>query len=376
MIEVLAQAPAYDGRSPFPHVRQRVGDHAGQVALTAATVIAPFVALGVGVWLAWGSGVTLTDLLLAAVFYVVTGLGVTVGFHRLLTHGSFTARPWLRVVLAVAGSMSFQGNLIDWVATHRRHHAFTDQPGDPHSPYRYGTGLGGQLRGLAHAHLGWMFSSEPTSAAHYAPDLLRNDPAMLRVSRAFPAWCAASLLLPFAAGWAISGTLHGGLTAFIWAGLVRIALLQHVTWSVNSLCHMLGERPYRTRRHDRSTDLWPLALLSFGESWHNGHHSQPNCARHGRGAGQIDPSAALISLFERLGWATNVHWQPPDFLQHHRAVAGKHTLHTSARSPDSSRALPAHQGKGTSCPIKPGRPQTISLPPQPAAPDGPDGKRN
>ncbi|MFG6196507.1 acyl-CoA desaturase [Nonomuraea sp. JJY05] len=335
MTGVRAQAPAaaYDGRSPFPHAQQRLSVHAGQVALTAAIVIAPFIALGAGIWLAWGSGITLTDLLLAVAFYVVTGLGVTVGFHRLLTHRSFTARPWLRVVLAVAGSMSFQGNLIDWVAVHRRHHAFTDRPGDPHSPYRYGIGLGGQLRGLAHAHLGWLFSSEPTSAARYAPDLLRNDPAMLRISRAFPALCAASLLLPFAAGWAISGSLYGGLTAFIWAGLVRVALLQHVTWSVNSLCHVIGERPHQTRRHDRSTDLWPLALLSFGESWHNGHHSQPNCARHGRSGRQIDPSAALISLFERLNWATNVHWQPPDILGHQRTVAGKHTLHTSTHHP-------------------------------------------
>ncbi|WP_188197653.1 acyl-CoA desaturase [Nonomuraea sp. SYSU D8015] len=322
-------AQAYDGRSPFPRI-QGVSVHAGQAALTATIVIAPFIALGVGIWLAWGTGITLTDLLLAAVFYIVTGLGVTVGFHRLLTHRSFTARPWLRVVLAVAGSMSFQGNLIDWVAVHRRHHAFTDQPGDPHSPYRYGTHLGGRLRGLAHAHVGWLFTSEPTSAAQYAPDLLRNDPVMLRVSRAFPALCAVSLLLPFAAGWAISGSLYGGLTAFIWAGLVRIALLQHVTWSVNSLCHMIGDHRHTTHHHDRATDLGPLALLSFGESWHNGHHSQPNCARHGRGPRQIDPSAALIGLFERLNWATNVHWHPPDVLHHHRTVAGKHTLRTGA----------------------------------------------
>jgi stearoyl-CoA desaturase (delta-9 desaturase) len=342
-VHAQAQAPAYDGRSPFPHAQRHLGVHAGRTALTATIVIVPFVALGAGIWLAWGHGITLTDLLLAAVLYVVTGLGVTVGFHRLLAHRSFTARPWLRAALAIAGSMSFQGNLIDWVAVHRRHHAFTDRPGDPHSPYRYGTGLIGQLRGLAHAHMGWLFAGEPTSAARYAPDLLRNDPAMLRISRAFPALCAASLLLPFAAGWAISGSLYGGLTAFIWAGLVRIALLQHVTWSVNSLCHMIGERPYRTRSHDRSTDLWPLALLSFGESWHNGHHSQPNCSRHGRGPRQIDPSAALISLFERLNWATDVHWQRPDVLQHHRAVAGKHTL--SARRPiRSDDGDPARDG--------------------------------
>ncbi|GGT37887.1 acyl-CoA desaturase [Nonomuraea spiralis] len=319
----------YDGSSPFPRPATPARAGTTPVTLTAATVIAPFLALGAGIWLAWGVDVSLTDLLLAVVFYVVTGLGVTVGFHRLLTHRSFTARPWLRAVLAVAGSMSFQGNLIDWVAVHRRHHAFTDRPGDPHSPYRYGTGLGGRLRGLAHAHLGWLFSSEPTSATTYAPDLLRNDPAMLRISRAYPAFCAASLLLPFAVGWAISGSLYGGLTAFIWAGLIRIALLQHVTWSVNSLCHMIGERPHKARRHDRSTDLWPLALLSFGESWHNGHHSEPSCARHGRGGRQIDPSAALISLFERLNWASDVHWQPPDVLGHHRTVAGKHTLRTS-----------------------------------------------
>ncbi|MBN6054266.1 acyl-CoA desaturase, partial [Nonomuraea sp. RK-328] len=322
--------PAYDGRSPFPETAQQPVVPAGQAALTATIVVVPFLALAAGVWLAWGTGITLTDLLLAAVFYIVTGLGVTVGFHRLLTHRSFTARPWLRTALAIAGSMSFQGNLIDWVAVHRHHHAFTDKPGDPHSPYRYGTHLGGQLRGLAHAHLGWLFRDEPTPASRYAPDLL-SDPAMVRVTRAFPALCTVSLLLPFAAGWAISGSPYGGLTAFIWAGLVRVAVLQHVTWSINSLCHMIGDRPHTTRQHDRSTDLWPLALLSFGESWHNGHHSQPSCARHGRRPGQIDPSAALIRLFERLHWVSGVHWDTPDVLQHRRAVAGKHTVHTGAR---------------------------------------------
>jgi stearoyl-CoA desaturase (delta-9 desaturase) len=330
---------SHDGNSPFPRPAAPVRAVIAPVTLTAAIMVTPFIALAAGIWLAWGNGVTLTDLLLAAVFYVVTGLGVTVGFHRLLTHRSFTARPWLRVALAMAASMSFQGNPVDWLAVHRRHHAFTDRPGDPHSPYRYGAHLGGQLRGLTHAHLGWLFSCEPTSTARYAPGLLRNDPAMLRISRAFPAFCAASLLLPFAAGWAISGSLHGGLTAFIWAGLVRIALLQHVTWTINSLCHMIRRRPHTTRRHDRSTHLWPLAaLLSFGESWHHGHHSHPGCARHGRGPRQIDPSAALIRLFERLNWATNVRWHPADGLQHRRMVAGKHTLRTTMQHPGSASA--------------------------------------
>ncbi|MEV5560298.1 acyl-CoA desaturase [Nonomuraea wenchangensis] len=308
----------YDGASPFPGAEEHVPAGRLQVGLTAAIVAVPFVALGVAIFLAWGQGVTLTDLLLAAVLYVVTGLGVTVGFHRLLTHASFTARPWLRVVLAVAGSMAFQGNVVDWVAVHRRHHAFTDRPGDPHSPYRYGTGLRGQLRGLAHAHLGWLFTDDATPAERYAPDL-RADPAMTRVARAFPALCALSLALPLLAGWAISGTLYGALTTFLWAGLIRIALLQHVTWSVNSLCHVIGDRPFKTRRHDRSSNVWPLALLSFGESWHNGHHSEPSCARHGLDRGQLDLSAGVIRQFERLGWASNVHWPDAGRIQRRRA---------------------------------------------------------
>jgi stearoyl-CoA desaturase (Delta-9 desaturase) len=310
----------YDGTSPFPGAEEHAPAGRAVVALTAAIVIAPFVALGAVIILAWGQGIALTDLLLAAGFYAVTGLGVTVGFHRLLTHGSFAARPWLRAALAIAGSMSFQGNVIDWVAVHRRHHAFTDEPGDPHSPYRYGTGLRGQLRGLAHAHLGWLFTDDRTPAERYAPDLLA-DPAMARVARAFPALCALSLALPFLAGWAITGTLYGALTAFLWAGLIRVALLQHVTWSVNSLCHVMGSRPFKTRRHDRSTNLWPLALLSFGESWHNGHHSEPSCARHGLQRGQLDPSAGLIRLFERLRWASDVHWPDADRIQ--RRLTGR-----------------------------------------------------
>ena len=248
--------------------------------MTAAIVLVPFCGLAVAVWLAWGHGLNLTDILLAAAFYLVTGLGVTIGFHRLLTHRSFTAAPALRVALAIAGSMSFEGNVVGWVAIHRRHHAFSDRPGDPHSPYRYGTSLPGQLRGLAHAHVGWLLRDDPTPPARYAPDLVA-DPALRAVSVAFPALCVVSLGLPFAAGWAIGGSWHAALAALLWAGLVRVTLLQHVTWSVNSLCHVIGTRPFTTRRYDRATNLWPLALLSLGESWHNMHHSDPTCARHG-----------------------------------------------------------------------------------------------
>jgi stearoyl-CoA desaturase (Delta-9 desaturase) len=309
----------YDGNLPFPGGGRPLPSAGGRirVAVTAAIVLGPFVGLGVAVWLAWGHGLGLADVLLALGFYVLTGLGVSVGFHRLLTHRSFTAARPLRIALAIAGSMSFEGDVIGWVAIHRRHHAFTDRPGDPHSPYRYGTSLAGQLRGLGHAHAGWLLRDDPTPPARYAPDMLA-DPAMRMVSSGFPALCAVSLAVPFAAGWVIGGTWHAALITLLWAGLVRVAVLQHVTWSVNSLCHVFGTRPFTTRRHDRATNLWPLALVSFGESWHNMHHSDPACARHGADRGQVDISARLIRIFEHLGWATGVRWPDPDRLSAHR----------------------------------------------------------
>ena len=316
-------AACYEGTEPFPDAGGPPRTVAGavRVAVTLAIVIVPFAGLGVAVWLAWGHGLRLADVLLAVAFYLVTGLGVTIGFHRLLTHRSFTAAPALRVVLAIAGSMSFEGEVIGWVAIHRRHHAFADRPGDPHSPYPYGTSLPGQLRGLAHAHVGWLLRDDPTPAARYAPDMTA-DPAMRAVSAAFPALCAVSLGLPFALGWAIGGW-HGALTALLWAGLVRVTLLQHVTWSVNSLCHVIGARPFATRRYDRATNLWPLALLSLGECWHNMHHSDPACARHGADPRQVDISATVIRIFERLGWATGVHWPVLARLDCHRRDQGR-----------------------------------------------------
>jgi stearoyl-CoA desaturase (Delta-9 desaturase) len=309
----------YDGTSAFPAVdapAQGAAQRAIQLTVTTLIVVGPFAGLAAAVWLLWGHGVDAADLGLAALFYLLTGFGVTVGFHRGLTHRSFAGRPALRVALAVAGSMSFQGDVIGWVAAHRRHHAFTDRPGDPHSPYRYGTGPAGQLRGVLHAHAGWLFGHDPTSRQAYAPDLLA-DPAMRAVSRAFPALCAVSLALPSGIGWALGGA-RGALLALLWAGLVRVFLLQHVTWSVNSLCHLLGSRPFTTRAHDRATNLWPLAVLSLGESWHNMHHSDPSCARHGVDRGQLDLSAALIRLFERAGWASSVRWPTAARLERRR----------------------------------------------------------
>jgi stearoyl-CoA desaturase (Delta-9 desaturase) len=318
------KATAYDGTGHFPAKdapAQTRLQRTVQLSVTGLIVAGPFAGLAVALWLLWDHGVGPVDLGLAAFFYLVTGFGVTVGFHRGLTHRSFVARPALRTALAIAGSMSFQGDVIGWVATHRRHHAFTDRPGDPHSPYRYGTGPGGQLRGVLHAHTGWLFGNDPTSHQRYAPDLLA-DPVMRRVSRAFPALCVASLALPFAIGWAVGGSLRAAVLALLWAGLVRVLLLQHVTWSVNSLCHLLGDRPFTTRQHDRATNLWPLAVLSLGESWHNMHHSEPSCARHGVDRGQLDLSATLIGVFERLRWATAVRWPTAARLEHRRRAVG------------------------------------------------------
>jgi stearoyl-CoA desaturase (Delta-9 desaturase) len=299
-------ATPYDGIGVFPTAgapSQTGPQRAVQLAVTGLIVVGPFAGLAVALWLWWGRGVGMTDVGLGALFYLFTGFGATVGFHRCLTHRSFTARRGLRVALAVAGSMAFEGDVIGWVATHRRHHAFTDRPGDPHSPYRYGTGPAGQLRGMLHAHVGWLFGNDPTSQQRYAPDLLA-DPAIVRVARAFPALCTASLVLPFAAGWAIGGSWRTALAALLWAGLVRVLLLQHVTWSVNSLCHLLGSRPFATRRHDRATNLWPLAVLSLGESWHNMHHSDPACARHGVDRGQVTTPGQELTASQETGRGT------------------------------------------------------------------------
>jgi len=285
-------------------------DGAGEVRLaqqivTGLLVFGPFLAFAIALPLLWGSLVNLTDVIIGAVFYFVACAGVTVGYHRLFTHRSFTATRPLRIALAIAGSLAVEGSVTDWVATHRRHHRYSDGYGDPHSPHRFGEGSRALLRGFVFAHVGWLFVSDATSVERYAPDLLA-DPDIARIGRWFPGLGLASLLLPFGLGYALSGTLKGALTAFVWAGLMRMAFLHHVTWSVNSLCHMFGSRRYDT--NDRSTDVRVLALLSLGESWHNGHHAHPACARHGAERGQVDISAGIIRLFERAGWATKVRW--------------------------------------------------------------------
>jgi stearoyl-CoA desaturase (delta-9 desaturase) len=271
-------------------------------------VVVPFLALAAAVPMVWGWGLTWTDVVLAVVFYVVTVLGVTVGFHRYFTHGSFKASRPLRIALAIAGSLAIQGPVVQWVADHRRHHAFSDREGDPHSPWRFGTDTRALLKGMGHAHVGWLFERNKTNPARYAPDLLK-DGSLTATSRLFVVWAAVSVLLPALLGGLITMSWQGAVTAFFWAGLVRIGLSHHVTWSINSLCHTIGNRPFASR--DRSTNFWPLAILSMGESWHNLHHADPTCARHGVLRGQVDISARVIWAFEKLGWARDVKWPDP-----------------------------------------------------------------
>jgi stearoyl-CoA desaturase (Delta-9 desaturase) len=279
--------------------------HGSQKLVTLAIVAGPIILLAVVIPLMWGDIVHLSDLILASVFYLLTGFGITVGYHRLFTHRGFVPNRALKVTLAVLGSMSVEGSPTSWVATHRRHHMFSDLAGDPHSPHRYGDHGQALVRGIAFAHFGWLFVSDASSADRYAPDML-HDRDMQRIDRLFPVLAIASLLIPFGIGYLISGTLAGALFALFWAGLIRMALLHHVTWSVNSLCHTFGRRTESTT--DKSTNLWPLAIISLGDSWHNVHHAHPTWARHGVRRGMIDPSAWLIRRFEGFGWATRVRW--------------------------------------------------------------------
>ena len=292
-------------RTPAKPLNEGRRSTATQV-LMVVFVVVPFIALLAAVPVAWGRGLSWTDAAIAFVAYSVTGLGVSIGLHRYLTHGAFTAPRWMRVALALAGGLAVEGSPTQWVADHRRHHQFSDREGDPHSPWRYGANIRGLSKGFMHAHLGWMFRRELTNRGRFAPDLVA-DRDIQRLDRMFLP--VVSMALPAVAGGLLTWSWYGAATGFFWGGLVRVALLHHVTWSINSVCHVLGQRPFRSR--DRATNFWPLAILSFGESWHNSHHADPACARHGMLPGQLDIAARLIWFFEKLGWVRNVRWPDP-----------------------------------------------------------------
>jgi len=284
--------------------------------LTGVFFILPFVALLL--LLLGGQGVPWFALGLTAALIVLLGHGVTIGFHRHFAHRSFDANRPLKISLAVLGTLAFQGSIIGWVADHRRHHRYADRPGDPHSPlWKDDTPLFG-FGGLWHAHLGWCFNVDATSREHYAKDLLA-DRDIVWIDRLFVPLAIATFAIPFALGYVWNGWA-GAVTAVLCAGFVRIGITLNGTWSVNSICHRFGKRPFATR--DVSTNFAPLAILTMGEAWHNNHHAFPRSARHGLGHRQLDTSARIIKWFESLGWATNVNWPNPEQIAARRVEAG------------------------------------------------------
>ena len=275
-------------------------------AVTLLAVVLPLLGLVAAILLLWGHGFSPLHLGLLLGMYLLTVLGITVGFHRLFTHRSFEARRPVKAMFAILGSMAVQGPLLKWVAVHRRHHQHSDGHDDPHSPHAHGGGVRGVLRGLWHAHVGWMFKPDAAGWQRYVGDLAK-DGLLRRISDMFPLWVALGLLVPALLGGLLTMTWTGALLGFIWGGLTRVFLVHHVTWSINSVCHIWGSRPYR-HGDDQSRNNAVLGVLALGEGWHNNHHAFPTSARHGLHWWQIDASYAVIRCMELLGlvWKVRV----------------------------------------------------------------------
>ena len=275
--------------------------------MNAAGIVLPLAAVFCAIGMLWGRYVGMAAIVILAVGYVLTGLGITVGFHRLFTHRSFQTSPAMRYLFAVLGEMAVESDVITWVADHRKHHQFSDQQGDPHSPHAgYDDTWRDALHGLWHAHAGWLFiAAGRADKRRYAKDLIA-DQGMRLIARLFVPIMLAGLALPTLAGYLIIGGWQGALAGLVWGGGVRVFLLHHVTFSINSICHFFGRRRFASR--DESRNVWWLSLLSFGESWHNNHHAFPTSAAHGLSRIQraTDPGAWTISLLERLGLIWNV----------------------------------------------------------------------
>ncbi|CAA9485084.1 MAG: Fatty acid desaturase; Delta-9 fatty acid desaturase [uncultured Solirubrobacterales bacterium] len=282
-------------------------------------MVLPFGAFVAALFLLWGSLVTWIDIVALAVAYALTCIGITVGFHRLLTHRSFqTYRP-VRYTLAVLGTLAVEGSVIKWVADHRKHHDHTDEEGDPHSPHGNGDGVLGALKGLWHAHVGWLFNTVgQADRRRYAPDLLK-DRGMRLIDAADKPLMLAGLVIPFLVGLLVKGTITGGLLTLLWVGLVRVFLLHHATFSINSICHFFGRRRFPT--DDYSTNVGWLSLATFGESWHNNHHAFPTSAFHGLRRRELDLGGLFIRAMERVGLAWEVVRVSPE-RQREKAAAG------------------------------------------------------
>ena len=318
--DVLQRPPSQPEPEPIRGViRLTAAQLKVQRRVTLLVTLLPFLAVGLAIWRLWGVGISGLDLTLFLVLYMSAGTGITVGFHRLFTHRSFRAMRGVKIVLALFGSLAVEGSVIDWCATHRRHHLYADQFGDPHSPHlAQAAGLKGVLLGLWHGHMGWLFDDEATNPEEYAPDLLADDDIM-RISRAFPWLTVLSFTLAPMLALAITQSLHAALTAFLWGSLVRIFLLHHVTWSINSICHFYGKEAYKAK--DESKNVWALSPISFGESWHNNHHAFQWSARLGLSPWQVDWGWYVISSLKALHLVKDVKVPTKDQLAKRRIPA-------------------------------------------------------
>jgi len=280
--------------------------------VTLIAVIVPPLGLISAMGLLWGVGFRWADVGLFVGMYTLCAFGTTIGFHRYFTHKGFTAHPAVKVALAILGCMTMQGPVTQWVTDHRKHHALSDQPGDPHSPHvGFGEGFAGAVRGFVHAHVGWMFSNlGMEQGREYGRDLY-DDRVVRTIDRLYLVWVVLTLGIPFAIGYAVGGTLGAGLEGLVWGGFIRIAAYQHATFSVNSICHMFGRQDYRSR--DEARNNWLVALLVFGEGWHNNHHAFPASARHGLARREIDVSWWIIRGLEKLHLVWDV--KVPDAAQ-------------------------------------------------------------
>jgi stearoyl-CoA desaturase (delta-9 desaturase) len=304
-------------------------------------VLLPFAAVCGAVFAFWNRGVELSDLGVLVALYLLTALGVTVGYHRLFTHRAFNAKKPVAYGLAILGSMAVEGPIADWVADHRKHHAHTDEEGDPHSPH---VGEGTGAAGLWHAHIGWLYRTQgQAKTRRYAPDII-EDRGLALISRGFGLLVLLSLLIPFLAGLLIHGTLTGALLTLLWAGLVRIFLLHHVTWSINSVCHFFGKRRFDVEDH--STNVSWLAIPSLGEAWHHNHHAFPRSAAHGLRRGEIDLSALFITGLERLGLADHVVRITPERVQEKEGRPSLSSDRLLSPLPADGRQTPAHAEPG------------------------------
>jgi stearoyl-CoA desaturase (delta-9 desaturase) len=307
-------------------------------------VVVPLAGFLLAVACLWGKGISRLDLGLCLGLAVVSLAGVTAGYHRLFTHQSFQAHSAVRWVLGVAGSMAAQGPLLFWVACHRRHHQHSDTADDPHSPRHGGPGVWGWLCGLWYAHVGWMFHHEPEPWGRYVPDLLRDDLAF-HLNRTYPVWVLLGLALPAVVGGRADGWTGAG-TGLLWGGLVRIFLVHHVSWSINSLCHAAGGQPYDTGDDSRNNVLF--GLLALGEGWHNNHHAFPTSARHGLAWWQLDLTWLLIRLLGVVGLAWDIRRPPPELYR--RRLLGQQAPAAVGLSPDALHSGGiTHECPGTDC---------------------------